>query len=232
MDSPVSVLIIDDDNQLVKAVEIYLTKAGYRVFTAGDGRSGLEVIYHQQPSLVLLDLMMPRVDGWEVCRRIREVSDLPVIVLTARGQEADKVRGLKMGADDYVTKPFSLKELEARIQAVLRRSGPPTPRHSDVSYISRDLTIDFDGWQVTRAGKPVDLTATERRLLVFLAENRGRILPTARILEQVWGPEYVNEAEYVKLYIWRLRQKIEPDPNQPIYILTERGIGYRFASEP
>jgi two-component system KDP operon response regulator KdpE len=173
--------------------------------------------------------MMPKLDGWEVCSRIREVSNVPIIMLTARGQEADKVRGLQMGADDYVAKPFSLRELEARIESVLRRSRQSPAAESQILYADEVLVIDSERWEVSLHGTPVELTATERRLLFLLTENMGRVLPTARILERVWGQEYLNEVDYVKLYIWRLRQKIEPDASRPTYIHTERGIGYRFS---
>jgi DNA-binding response OmpR family regulator len=173
--------------------------------------------------------MMPKLDGWEVCSRIREVSDVPIIMLTARGQESEKVRGLQMGADDYVAKPFSLRELEARIESVLRRSRAAPAVQGRILYADDELVIDSDRWEVSRQGEPVDLTATERRLLFLLAENSGRVIPTARILERIWGHEYANEVDYVKLYVWRLRQKVEPDPRRPTYIHTERGVGYRFA---
>lgn len=157
---------------------------------------------------------------------------MPIIMLTARGQEADKVRGLKLGADDYVTKPFSLKELEARVEAVLRRTKLPPPSKEAILYADEELVIDSERWEVTRRGRPLELTATERRLLFYLAENAGRVLSHQQILERVWGPEYINDTDYVKLYIWRLRQKIERDPSHPKYILTERGIGYRFVKSP
>jgi two-component system KDP operon response regulator KdpE len=153
-------------------------------------------------------------------------------MLTARGQEAEKVRGLKLGADDYVAKPFSLMELEARVEAVLRRTRLPPPTKGDVLYADDELVIDAERWEVSRRGKPLELTATERRLLFYLAENAGRILTHRQILERVWGPEYIDDIDYVKLYIWRLRQKIEEEPSQPRYILTERGIGYKFAKNP
>ena len=189
------------------------------------------MVYAKLPDLVVLDIMMPKLDGWEVCRRIRGVSDVPIIMLTARGQEAEKVRGLQMGADDYVSKPFSLRELEARIESVLRRARLLPVVQDHVLYADEDLVIDSEKWEVTRNGVVVDLTATERRLVFMLAENVGRVLPSSRILERIWGHEYVDEVNYVKLYIWRLRQKIEPNPSSPRYIHTERGVGYRFERE-
>jgi two-component system KDP operon response regulator KdpE len=221
-------LIVEDDGNLVEALVLYFTSCGYQVASATDGREGLHMVFAERPDLVLLDIMMPRLDGWDVCRRIREASDVPIIMLTARGQEAERVRGLQMGADDYVIKPFSLRELEARIESVLRRSRLPPVTQKRVLYRDDELTIDSETWVVSRQGKPVELTATERRLLFYMAENRGAVLPTSRILERIWGEEYVDDVDYVKLYVWRLRQKIEPDPRDPTYIVTERGLGYRF----
>ena len=227
-----SLLFVEDDINLVEALDLYFSAGGYEVTVAADGREGLRQMYASRPDLIVLDIMMPKLDGWEVCARIREVSSVPIIMLTARGQEAEKVRGLQMGADDYLTKPFSLRELEARIESVLRRTQvSPAPRER-VSYADDELVIDSERWEVTLLGQPVELTATERKLLFFLAENHGRVLPTSRILERIWGHEYVDEVDYVKLYVWRLRQKIEPDPKRPRYIHTERGIGYRFCKQP
>ncbi len=222
-------LIIDDDQTLVNALKLYLSKAGYQVLTAINGLEGLQTLYSERPDLVLLDIMMPKLDGWEVCRRIREMSDVPVIMLTARDQETDRVMGLKMGADDYIAKPFSLKELEARLEAVLRRTRLPPPVRGRILYCDDSLSIDSERWEVRRNGELVDLTPTELRLLLVLAENAGRVMTHQQLLEQVWGSEYVDETDYTKLFIWRLRQKIEADPANPNYILTERGLGYRFA---
>lgn len=221
-------LIIDDDAKLVEAIKLYLKNAGYEVIAAADGLEGLQKMYAHRPDLIILDIMMPKMDGWEACRRIREVSDVPIIMLTARGQEYEKVKGLKLGADDYVAKPFGLKELVARVEAVLRRTRLPPPTEGAVLYADEELVIDSERWEVSRGGKPLELTATERRLLFYLVENAGRVLTHEQLLERVWGPEYIDEVDYVKLYIWRLRQKIEEEPSQPRYILTERGIGYRF----
>lgn len=225
-------LIIDDDAKLVQALELYLSKAGYEVITAADGLEGLQEMYAHRPDLIILDIMMPKMHGWKACRRIREVSDVPIIMLTARGQEYDKVKGLKQGADDYVAKPFGLKELAARVEAVLRRTRLPPPAEGAVLYADEELVIDSERWEVSRGGEPLELTATERRLLFYLVDNAGRVLTHRQLLERVWGPEYIDEVDYVKLYIWRLRQKIEEEPSQPRYILTERGIGYKFAKNP
>lgn len=230
MDSKAKLLLIDDDVTLLKALEIYMTRAGYEVFTAGNGTDGLKQLFSLRPDLVILDVMMPQMDGWEACRRIRELSTVPIIMLTARGQETERVTGLRLGADDYVPKPFSLKELEARIEAILRRTmsrgDNDKPR---VLYVTDDLVIDSERWEVRRDGERVEMTSTELRLLFLLAENAGRVLSHRQLLEKVWGPEYVDNVDYTKLFVWRLRQKIEPDPSQPRYILTERGIGYRMA---
>jgi len=221
-------LIIDDDLTLVNALKLYLSKGGYVVITAANGIEGLQILYNERPDLVVLDIMMPKMDGWEVCKRIRELSDVPIIMLTARDQETDRVMGLKMGADDYIAKPFSLKELEARLEAVLRRTRLPPPTRGRVLYSDEILSIDSERWEVRRRGELVDLTPTELRLLLVLAENAGRVLTHQQLLEQVWGPEYIDETDYTKLFIWRLRQKIEDDPTNPRYIITERGLGYRF----
>jgi len=229
MDSKARLLIIDDDTTLVNALDMYLAREGYQVHLAADGAEGLRQFYALRPDLVVLDVMMPEMDGWETCRRIRELSTVPIIMLTAKGEEGDRVMGLKLGADDYVPKPFSLKELVARIEAILRRT-----RRSDrsaregVLYVSDDLVIDSERWEVRLRGDAVDLTSTELRLLFCLAENAGHVLSHRQLLEQVWGPEYVDNVDYTKLYVWRLRQKLEEDPSSPKYILTERGIGYRM----
>jgi len=225
-------LIVEDDTRLLEALRLHLGKAGYEIITAANGLEGLQKMYTHRPDLIVLDVMMPRMDGWETCRRIREMSDVPIIMLTALGQEDEKVKGLKLGADDYLAKPFGLKELEARVEAVLRRTRLPPPTREAVLYADGKLVIDSERWEVSRGGQLVELTATERRLLFYLAENAGRILTHQQILDRVWGAEYVDDTDYVKLYIWRLRQKLEENPSQPTYILTERGIGYKFEKNP
>jgi DNA-binding response OmpR family regulator len=230
MSPKAKLLLIDDDTTLVRALSIYLERAGYEVHSAVNGVEGLRRLFDLRPDLVVLDVMMPQLDGWETCQRIRDMSTVPIIMLTARGQEAERVRGLELGADDYVAKPFSLKELEARIEAVLRRTRTQdNSARASVLYVTEDLIIDSDSWEVRRNGERVELTSTEARLLFYLAENAGRVLSHRQILEEVWGPEYIDNLDYTKLFIWRLRHKIEPDPAQPKYILTERGIGYRMA---
>ena len=221
------ILIVDDDQRLDEALMLYLKRIGYSVALAYDGVQGLEMFQTFHPDLVILDVMMPRLNGWDMARRLREMSHVPIIMLTARGQENDRVMGLKLGADDYIAKPFSLRELEARVEAVLRRARLADVAHSGPLYQDGFLMIDASGWDVTREGQPVDLTATERKLLFLLVGTTG-VLSADAILEKVWGKEYADRPEYVKLYIWRLRQKLEVDPTAPRYIVTERGRGYRF----
>jgi DNA-binding response OmpR family regulator len=231
MESKAKLLLVDDDVTLTKALEMYLTRSGYQVHTASNGVEGLRQLFTLRPDLVVLDVMMPELDGWETCRRIREMSTVPVIMLTARGQESDRVMGLRIGADDYVPKPFSLKELDARIEAILRRTQRrEAVEKPQVLYVTDDLVIDSERWEVRRDGERLDLTSTELRLLFYLAENAGRVLSHRQLLEKVWGPEYADNTNYTKLFVWRLRQKIEQDPSKPKYILTERGIGYRMAN--
>ncbi len=229
MDAKAKLLLIDDDATLTKALRLYISRAGYEIHSACNGLEGVRKLFELKPDLVLLDVMMPQLDGWETCKRIREMSTVPIIMLTARGQEADRVKGLELGADDYIAKPFSLKELEARIRAVLRRANGNGPTKPKILYVTEHLTIDSELWEVRRDGKRLELTSTEARLLFYLVENAGRVLSHRQILENVWGPEYINNSEYTKLFVWRLRQKIEPDPSDPRYILTERGVGYRMA---
>jgi two-component system KDP operon response regulator KdpE len=220
------VLLIDDDETLLELLSGHLETAGYRPLAAGDGPNGLRMAAEARPDLVVLDVMMPGMDGWEVCQRLREKSSVPIIMLTAKGEEIDKLRGFHMGVDDYVTKPFSFAELTARVGAVLARAVPaPGSIHRATSG---DLSIDFDQHRVTRTGRPIDLTPTEYRLLETLARHIHRSVPSEQLLAEVWGPEYAGEIDHVKHYIWALRKKIETDPGDPKHILTERGFGYRF----
>jgi len=222
-------LIVDDDLRLLRALELYFDGQGYQVIKAREGSEGLRSLYRCRPNLVCLDVMMPRMDGWEVLRRIREMTETPVIMLTARGEEEERVKGLRLGADDYLSKPFSMRELEARVEAVLRRTARSDPGHDPVTtYSDAYLTVDTERAEVRCDGEPIDLTPTEQKLLFFLVENQGRLLGFEEILRHVWGFEYTDERGYVRLYVWRLRQKIEPDPAEPCYIVTEHGMGYRF----
>jgi two-component system, OmpR family, KDP operon response regulator KdpE len=225
------ILIVDDDHDLLEALGLgmQLQWQGADVVTAADGEAGLEAFFEQAPDVVLLDVGLPRLDGFEVLRRIREVSDTPVLMLTARGEELDKVRGLEIGADDYITKPFSPLELLARIKAVLRRADLPPPVRAMPSFVAGDLAVNFDSREVTKRGEPIALTALEYRLLYHLVRNAGHVLPREALLARVWGDEYRDQSDYLKVYISRLRSKLEDDPDRPRYIVTERGLGYRFA---
>ena len=222
-----TILIIDDDAALAKIVQINLEREGYRTVVASSGMEGLQKAYSNQPNLVILDIMMPGMDGWVTCRRLREISDVPIIMLTARGMEADVVKGLELGADDYIVKPFGTKVLLARIHALLRRTDASATKKPSI-YSDGELTVDFVKRMVTVRSERVDLTPTEFKLLSNFVQNEGRVLPHSYLLTQVWGPEYVDEVNYLKLYVRYLRQKIEKDPSNPDYILTEWGVGYRF----
>ena len=222
------ILVVDDEPDLVHAVRLYLEMEGYLVFAASNGYEAMEKVREKLPDLVVLDVMMPEMDGFETLERIRDVHNVPVIMLTVRGEEADKVRGLQLGADDYVTKPFSQRELLSRIQAVLRRAEMPQLVPKTQVKVDDDLSVDFARNEVIAGGEKVTLTPTEHRLLYHLISNPGRVLTYETLLAKVWGYEYREEAHYVRLYVNYLRQKIEPDPGNPKYILTERGLGYRF----
>ena len=220
------ILVVDDDPRLVRLVKANLEPEGYQVLAVADGSSALEAVEREDPDLILLDLMLPGMDGYELCQRIREFSDTPVIMLTARGEDADKVRGLRLGADDYITKPFSIGELMARVEAVLRRTRSPEEAKAPSSFTAGDLSIDFSRRRVTVRGEEVYLTPTEYRLLYHLATNQGRVMLHEELLTRVWGPEYREELEYLRAYIHHLRQKIEPNPAQPQLILSKPGLGY------
>lgn len=223
---PATILLIDDDVTLLELLSGHLQTAGYRPVTASDGPSGVRLAAEASPDLVVLDVMMPGLDGWDVSERLRVKSRVPIIMLTAKGEEIDKLRGFRLGVDDYVTKPFSFAELTARVGAVLARAQPAPALSHGVR--SGDLSIDFDQRHVAVAGKPVELTPTEYHLLETLARHAGRTVPTERLLAEVWGPEYAGEIDHVKHYIWTLRKKIEADPGDPRHLMTERGFGYRF----
>ena len=222
-----SVLLVDDDPQLTRLVRANLESSEYRVLSAADAPSALRILEEEMPDLVVLDIMLPGMDGYELCQRIREISLVPIIMLTAKGEDVDKVKGLKIGADDYVTKPFNVPELLARIEAVLRRSRSPSEANPRV-FTHEDIVVDFLRRRVTSGGKEVALTLTEYRLLSELVTNAGRVMLHRELLNRVWGPEYQDESEYLRAYIRHLRQKIEPDPHQPKYILSKPGIGYLF----
>ncbi len=224
------ILVVDDDPQILDAVTvgIQLQWQDSTVLAARNGEEGLQAFEEHDPDVVVLDVAMPGMSGFEALRRIRQVSDVPVLMLTARGEEADQVRGLELGADDYLVKPFSHLVLLARIKAVLRRAElPPRPPRQEIVVDDR-LRIDFDRREVIVDGQQVQLRPTEFRLLYHLASNPGLVQTHEQLLSKVWGPEYRDASHYLRLYINYLRQKIEPDPANPIYILTERGVGYRF----
>jgi len=224
-------LIIDDDAIFLKLVDRVLTQQGYEVFTAGSGTEGLRLLFNQKPDIVLLDVAMPRMDGWQVCQRIREIADVPIIMLTGKQKaEEDVVRGLDYGADEYIFKPVGNRELVARVRAVLRRLELPSSGEATraVTYADDFLTVDIAERKVTARGERVKLTPREFRLFALLVENAGRILTHKQLLEKVWGWEYTDDLDYVRIYISHLRQKIETDPARPRYIITEPGVGYHF----
>lgn len=220
------ILMIDDDQTLSDLFADHLRMAGYHAMAASDGTSGLRLAEEADPDLIILDVMMPGMDGWAVCEHLRAGSSVPIIMLTAKGDEIDKLRGFRLGIDDYVTKPFSFAELVARVGAVIARSAHLSP--GTLSITSGELTIDFDQQRVTLNGRVVDLTPTEYHLLETLAQRANRTVPAEQLLLSVWGEAYRGEIEQVKHYIWSLRKKIEADPGDPKHVLTERGFGYRF----
>ncbi len=223
-----TILIVDDEPHIRDIVRLNLEIEHYRVLEASNGLEALEELREHLPDLVVLDVMMPEMDGFETLKAIREVSNVPVIMLTVRQSEQDRIRGLDLGADDYVAKPFSPRELLSRIRALLRRSLMPSPTRKTEIVVDPDLRIDFARHEVIVRGKKVELRPTEYRLLYHLVNNAGRLLTHETLLSKVWGREYRDEAHYLRLYITYLRQKIEKDPAHPKYILTERGLGYRF----
>lgn len=222
------ILIIDDDKALSQSLEIGLTRQGARVLTAGNGQTGLQKFYEHQPDLVILDLRMPEMDGWEACRLIRLVSNVPIIMLTSANQEHEVVRGLRRGADDYVTKPFSPEVLLARIESLLRRAESQAPQPTGQPYDDGYLYIDLEQRLVKKASERVKLSTVEFRLLSYLFEHSGRPLANDAILTHVWGWESQQSVEYVHVYVSRLRTKLEKDPRAPQYLLTEYGFGYGF----
>ena len=225
------VLIIDDDPIFLRLVDQILTQQGFEVLKAGGGQEGLRLLFAEKPDIVLLDVAMPRMDGWQTCQRIREISDIPVIMLTGKQKaEEDIVRGLDYGADEYLFKPVGDRELVARVRAVLRRIELPTSTQAkrEVIYGDDYLTVDIAARKVMVKGERVKLTPREFRLFAVLIENASRILTHKELLEKVWGWEYTDDLDYVRIYISHLRQKIEPDSGLPRYIITEPGVGYYF----
>jgi DNA-binding response OmpR family regulator len=222
------ILVVDDEERMVRFIRLNLEHDGFRVIEAFNGTQAINKVRSAMPDLVLLDVMMPDIDGFEVLRIIREVSNIPVIMLTAKGEEDDRVRGLELGADDYVTKPFSPRELVSRVRAVLRRTETTSGGSRGLIEIDDRLKLDFDRREVWVDDGLVKLRPTEYRLLYHLVQNAGWVISHDQLLAKVWGYEYRDEPHYVRLYINYLRKKLEEDPSNPKYILTERGIGYRF----
>ena len=223
-----TILAVDDEPRVLKLLKANLESSGYAVLTAADGEQALQTMERELPDLVLLDLMLPKMDGYAVCRRIREFSAVPVIMLTARSAQVDLIHGFEVGADDYLTKPFSITELLMRVQAVLRRSKWPEEIVSRQGFKAGPIEIDFAQHLVTVAGNAVKLTPTEYRLLAYMASNANRVLMHRELLRAVWGPEYGEETEYLRVYMRYLRQKLEPEPSKPQYLLTQPGAGYMF----
>jgi DNA-binding response OmpR family regulator len=226
-----TILIVDDEPRYVRLVEINLQTEGYQVRTANNGQEAVEAVAADQPDLILLDVMMPIMDGFTATTRIREFSNVPIILVTAKGEERDRVRGLDAGADDYIVKPFSAQELLARVRAVLRRAErQAVDDFHEPIFRHRELTIDLARAQVFSGESETQLTATEYRLLQTLAASMGRVLTADELLSTVWGPEYKDDKEILWVCLSRLRQKIEPDPKSPIHIVTRQGIGYLMPS--
>lgn len=229
---PKKILVVDDDPALVEMIVMVLTEKGYEVIKANDGQEALKIMFNCKPDLVLLDVVMPRLNGWQTCSRIRDFSStVPIIMLSGkRMTEDDVVRGLDYGADDYLLKPVGSKELVARVRAILRRAELPaySGKGKEITFSDDSLTVDIMERKVTVNGERIKLTPIEFRLLALLLQNAGRILTHQQLLEKVWGWEYVDDLDYVRIYISHLRRKIEPDPTLPKYIITEPGVGYLF----
>ncbi len=222
------ILVVDDDANICELLRLYLTKEGYQVTTAGDGEEGLEKFNQIKPDMVLLDVMMPRMDGLEVCRRIRKAGNTPVMMLTAKGETFDKVLGLELGADDYVTKPYSARELIARIRAGLRRRAAEPDMPMDAVLTGGPVRMDIDRHVVTVNGEEVPMPLKEFELLEILLRNVGRVMTRGQLIERVWGADYVGDTKTLDVHIKRLRSKIEPDSSAPRYVVTVRGLGYKF----
>lgn len=225
-----TILVVDDDHKIVDLVALYLRRDGYSVLTAHDGREALELARRKHPDLIVLDLLLPELDGTDVCRLLRAESQVPIIMLTARSTDDDKLRGLDLGADDYLTKPFNPRELMARIRAILRRTHPTEEPAEDLQF--GDLTISFVRHEVLLAGQPVALTPTEFRLLETLAREPGRAFSRAELLDRVFGFDYVGVERTIDVHVMNLRRKIEPEPGRPRFIGTVPGVGYRFEGRP
>ncbi len=224
------ILIVDDDPAILRLLSTNLKARNYEVITATNGEESLEAVQKDFIDLIILDLMMPKIDGVEVCRRIREWSDVPIIILSARGDENDKVKCLELGADDYLTKPFGIAELMARIKTAFRHRGDPTVSPAQSTFVCDGLEINFAKRRVTVNGREITLTPTEFALLQHLAVNSDKVLTHNMLLQSVWGSEYSSEKEYLRVFVGRLRRKLEPDPKNPKYIQTIPGVGYHIAT--
>ena len=223
------ILLIDDDLTLLHLLSQYLRESNFDVIEASNGAIGLRLAYGEKPDLVLLDVMLPGMDGWEVCARLREMTDLPIIMLTAKTTEADKLRGFRLGVDDYITKPFSFAELVARIQAVIGRMHG---EQKETGYIAHgDILLDMDKFKASINGQPIELTPTEFRLLAVLVRRKGKVVSDEDLMREVWGA-YRSDPALVRRYILMLRKKLEPDPTNPVCIRTARGFGYRLGTAP
>jgi two-component system, OmpR family, KDP operon response regulator KdpE len=225
------ILVIDDEPQILRALRTILTAKGFRVTIASRGEEGLALAATQEPDLIILDLSLPDMDGFQVCKELRQWTRTPIIVLSVRESERDKVTALDLGADDYLTKPFGIDELLARIRVAMRHAGAPAHSPTQTLIQAGPFQIDLAQHRVARGDEEIKLTATEYNLLAYLAANTGRVLTHRAILEQVWGPADIDHIEYLRVYIRQLRRKIEQDPNQPRYLINEPGIGYRFIPE-
>ena len=228
-----TILVIEDEQNINDILTFSLGKEGYKTLSALDGITGLEMALTENPDLILLDVMLPGLDGWEVCKKVREHSQVPIIMLTAREDEVDKVLGLELGADDYITKPYSMRELAARVKANLRRSATvPVVKESEPenqdTIISGDLAINVERYEVSKNGQTIDITLREFELLKFLAMQPDKIFSREKLLENVWGYEYYGDVRTVDVTVRRLREKFEDDPSMPKYIITKRGVGYYF----
>lgn len=231
MDLKEHILVIDDDEALSQMIGLSLKQEGYAVSFATDGLAGLKAAQDERPDVVILDIMMPRLDGWEVCRRLKETSTTPVIVLTARVTENDLLKSFECGADDHLRKPFSLSELKARVKALIRATSLARSRQTATVLRNRELELDVAAHRASLAGKPIKLTPTEFRLLLCFMQNPGKLLSHAELLTNVWGPEYAEEDQYLRLYIRYLREKLQDDPSNPTFIFSVRGEGYRFRQQ-
>ena len=223
------ILVIEDEAPIVEILKFNLTKSGYRVLTAFDGEEGYRLALSEKPDLILLDVMLPKMDGFEVCKKVREKQSTPIIMLTARDEEVDKVLGLELGADDYCTKPFSVRELMARVKANIRRTSADAPSSESGDLITfQNLTINPSRYEASKDDKVIDLTLREFELLKFLAIQPGQIFTRETLLEKVWGYEYFGDVRTVDVTVRRLREKVEDNPASPNFIMTKRGVGYYF----